>query len=161
LIHKLGMEDREGVVIKDPTMIIEPIKYTSSQAHNGELEYAFTYPFDFGRAFFFSRVIREGFLAYELNETEDEISNRAHKLGESILYPMINTIKDIAKGNPASEDTLIHVDDLKEAKNFARHLRDLGVVATVHSFGEGKAIIRREHQSKSDRISNFLRGGLY
>ena len=85
LIHKLGMDDREGVVIKDPTMTIEPIKYTSSQAHNGELEYAFKYPFDFGRDFFFSRVIREGFQSYELNETEDEIKYRAHRLGESIL----------------------------------------------------------------------------
>jgi putative ATP-dependent DNA ligase len=161
LIHKLGIEDREGVVIKDPRMIIEPIKYTSSQAHNGELKYAFTYPFDFGRAFFFSRVIREGFQAYELNETEDEIKNRAHKLGESILYPMIETIKEIAKDNTVSEDILIHVDDLKEAENFVRHLRDLGVAATVHSFRQGKAIIRREHQSTNDRISNFIRGGLY
>jgi putative ATP-dependent DNA ligase len=161
LIHKLGMDDREGVVIKDPKMLIEPIKYTSSQAHNGELKYAFTYPFDFGRAFFFSRVIREGFQAYELNETEDEIKNRAHKLGESILFPMIHSIKNIAEDNSASEDIVIHVDDLKEAENFARHLRDLGVVATVHSFGEGKAIIRRVHQSTTDRISNFLRGGLY
>ena len=161
MIHKLGIEDREGVVIKDPRMIIEPIKYTSSQAHNGELKYAFTYPFDFGRAFFFSRVIREGFQAYELNETEDEIKNRAHKLGESILYPMIETIKEIAKDNTVSEDILIHVDDLKEAENFVRHLRDLGVAATVHSFRQGKAIIRREHQSTNDRISNFIRGGLY
>ncbi len=161
LVLQLGKDDREGVVIKDPKMEIEPIKYTSSQAHNGELEYAFTYPFDFGRSFFFSRVIREGFQAYELNETEDEIKNRAHKLGESILHPMINTIKDIAEENPASEDIVIHVDDLKEAEIFVRHLRDLGVVATVHSFEEGKAIIRRVHQSTTDRISNFLRGGLY
>ncbi|WP_424715602.1 RNA ligase [Methanobacterium sp.] len=161
LINKLGIEDREGVVIKDPNMIIEPIKYTSSQAHNGELEYAFTYPFDFGRAFFFSRVIREGFQAFELDETDDEITNRAHKLGESILYPMIDAIKNIAEGNHASEDILIHVENLKEAENFVRHLRDLGVIATVHSYGKGKAIIRREHQSTSDRISNFLRGGLY
>ncbi len=161
LIHNLGLDNREGVVVKDPEMIIEPVKYTSSQAHNGELEYAFTYPFDFGRAFFFSRVIREGFQAYELDENEDEIRNRAHKLGESILGPMINTIKDISEDNPASEDIIIHVDDLKEAENFARHLRDLGVVATVHSYKDGKAIIRRVHQSTTDRISNFLRGGLY
>jgi putative ATP-dependent DNA ligase len=161
LVLQLGMEDREGVVIKDPSMTIDPIKYTSSQAHNGELKYAFTYPFDFGRDFFFSRVIREGFQAYELNETEDEIQNRAHKLGESILHPIINTIKDISEDNPASEDIVIHVDNLKEAENFARHLRDLGVVATVHSYEDGKAIIRRVHQSTTDRISNFLRGGLY
>lgn len=161
LIHRLGMDNREGVVIKDPTMTIEPIKYTSSQAHNGELKYAFKYPFDFGRDFFFSRVIREGFQSHELNETEDEIKYRAHRLGESIIYPMIDTIKDISEDNPAFEDMVIHVDDLNEAENFTRHLRELGVVATVHSFEDGKAIIRRAHQSTTDRISNYLRGGLY
>ncbi len=161
LVIELGREDREGVVIKDPGMQIDPLKYTSSQAHNGEIEYAFTYPFDFGRAFFFSRVIREGFQAYELNESEDEIRKRAHMIGESIVYPMIRTIKHVAKDNLASEDIIIHVDDLKEAEVFVRHLRDLGVVATIHSFNDGKAIIRRVHQSTTDRISNFLRGGLY
>jgi putative ATP-dependent DNA ligase len=161
LISMLGKEDREGVVIKDPEMEIDPVKYTSSQAHNGEIEYAFTYPFDFGRSFFFSRVIREGFQAYELNETDNEIRHRAHMIGESIIYPMIRTIKHVADDNLAFEDILIHVDDLKEAENFVRHLRDLGVVATVHSFVDGKAIIRRVHQSTTDRISNFLRGGLY
>ncbi|MDD3984327.1 MAG: RNA ligase [Methanobacterium sp.] len=44
LIFKLGKDDREGVVIKDPLMEIEPLKYTSSKAHNNELQYAFTYP---------------------------------------------------------------------------------------------------------------------
>jgi len=161
LIDKLGMDNREGVVLKDPEMKIEPLKYTSSNAHAGELEYAFTYPFDFGRAFFFSRVIREGFQAYELNETEEEIKKRAHIIGESIIYPMIRTIKHIADDNQASEDIIIHVDNLEEAENFARHLRDLGVVAIVHSFSDGKAVIRRIHQSTTDRISNFLRGGLY
>jgi putative ATP-dependent DNA ligase len=82
-------------------------------------------------------------------------------IGESIIYPMIRTIKHVADVNSASEDIIIHVDNLKEAEDFARHLRDLGVVATVHSFRDGKAIIRRVHQSTTDRISNFLRGGLY
>jgi putative ATP-dependent DNA ligase len=161
LVIELGMDDREGVVIKDPEMEIDPLKYTSSQAHNGEIQYAFTYPFDFGRSFFFSRVIREGFQAYELNESEDEIKKRAHTIGKSIIYPMIKTIKHIADDNLASEDIVLHVDNLKEAEDFARHLRDLGVVATVHSYDDGKAIIRRVHQSTTDRISNFLRGGLY
>jgi putative ATP-dependent DNA ligase len=161
LVIKLGMDDREGVVIKDPKMEIDPLKYTSSQAHNGELQYAFTYPFDFGRAFFFSRVIREGFQAYELEESDDEIRTRAHILGESIIYPMIKTIKHVSKDNLAFEDIIIHVDELEEAEEFARHLRDIGVVATVNSFEQGKAIIRRVHQSTTDRISNFLRGGLY
>ena len=161
LVVELGRDNREGVVIKDPQMEIDPLKYTSSEAHNGEIEYAFTYPFDFGRSFFFSRVIREGFQAYELEESEDEIRDRAHRIGEAIVFPMIRTIKHVANDNMASEDIIIHVDEVKEAENFVRHLRELGVVATVHSFSNGKAIIRRVHQSTTDRISNFLRGGLY
>jgi putative ATP-dependent DNA ligase len=161
IIKELGDDDREGVVIKDPEMEIDPLKFTSSPAHLGELEYAFTYPFDFGRAFFFSRVIREGFQAYELEESDDEIIKRAHKIGESILLPMVRSIKDVSKNNPASEDITIHVDNLDEANIFVRHLRDLGVVAIVHSYVDGKAVIRRMHQSTTDRIRNFIRGGLY
>jgi putative ATP-dependent DNA ligase len=161
IIKELGDEDREGVVIKDPRMEIDPLKYTSSPAHMGELEYAFTYPFDFGRAFFFSRVIREGFQAYELQESDDQIRKRAQRIGESILMPMISSIKHVSKGNPAYEDIIIHVDNLEEANDFVRHLRDLGVVALVHSYTDGKAVIRRMHQSTTDRITNFIRGGLY
>jgi len=161
IIEELGEEDREGVVIKDPEMLLEPVKYTTSRAHNGEIEYAFTYPFDFGRSFFFSRVIREGFQAFELNESDEDLKKRAHLLGESILYPMLNTIKHVSEDNPAYEDILIHVENITEAEEFARHLRDLGVVAIVQSFDHGKAVIRRIHQSTTDRISNYLRGGLY
>ena len=65
IIKEIGEEKREGVVMKDPQMEIIPLKYTSSQAHDDEISYAFTYPFDFGKDFFFSRVIREGFQAFE------------------------------------------------------------------------------------------------
>jgi len=161
IINELGNDNREGVVIKDPEMKIDPVKYTTSQAHLGEIQYAFTYPFDFGRSFFFSRVIREGFQAFELNESEEEMKKRAQLLGESILYPMVRTIKHVSDDNSSYEDIMIHFDNVKEAEEFARHLRDLGVVAIVRSFHDGKAVIRRIHQSTTDRISNFLRGGLY
>ncbi|MTK64151.1 MAG: RNA ligase [Methanobacterium sp.] len=161
IIEEMDLEDREGVVIKDPEMVIEPVKYTSSRAHLGEIEYAFNYPFDFGRSFFFSRVIREGFQAFELGESEEEIRKRAHLLGESILFPMVNTIKHVSEDNSAYEDIVIHVENNNEAEEFARHLRDLGVVAIVQSFNNGKAVIRRIHQSTTDRISNYIRGGLY
>lgn len=161
IIEVMGSEDREGVVIKDPEMELEPVKYTTSRAHLGEIQYAFNYPFDFGRSFFFSRVIREGFQAFELDESEEEIRKRAHLLGESIMFPMVNTIKHVSGDNSAFEDIVIHVENNNDAEEFARHLRDLGVVAIVQSFDDGKAVIRRIHQSTTDRISNYLRGGLY
>jgi putative ATP-dependent DNA ligase len=161
IVKKLGEEDREGVVMKDPEMEIQPLKYTSSQAHASELEYAFSYPFDLGQAFFFSRVIREGFQSFEMDESDAEIKLRAQRIGESILHPMLETIRLIADDKVAAEDLVIEVDGPDEAEDFVRYLRSLGVIATVVEVKKGKAVIRRLHQSTSDKISNFLNGGLY
>jgi putative ATP-dependent DNA ligase len=161
IVENLGAEDREGVVIKDPMMKIHPLKYTSSQAHASELEYAFRFPFDLGRAFLFSRVIREGFQSFEMEESEEEIRLRAHRIGESIVCPMIKTIRIISQNKLAAEDMVIEVDSTEEAENFLRHLKDLGVIATLIEVKDGKAVIRRLHQSTSDKINNFLEGGFY
>ncbi|MDI9436714.1 MAG: RNA ligase [Euryarchaeota archaeon] len=161
IVKKMGEEDREGVVMKDPNMKIQPLKYTSSQAHVSELEYAFSYPFDLGQAFFFSRVIREGFQSFEMDKSDAEIKLRAQRIGESILQPMLETIRIISDDKVAAEDLLIEVDSPDEAEDFARYLRSLGVIATVVDVRNGKAVIRRLHQSTSDKIRNFLNGGLY
>ena len=101
IVRDLGANNREGVVMKDPMMQLEPLKYTSSQAQASELEYALSYPFDLAQAFLFSRIIREGFQAYEMSESTDELSERAFRIGESILYPMLETIKRV-KGEIAA-----------------------------------------------------------
>lgn len=161
IIRALGMAGREGVVMKDPSMEVPPLKYTSSQAHARELAYAFSYPFDFGRPFFFSRVIREGFQAYELDESDDETRERARRLGEAIIYPMLERIKSISAGEAAYEDTVIDVEDREAAEEFIRHLVRLGVSATLADYRDGRATIRRFYQSTTDRINNYLKGGLY
>jgi DNA/RNA ligase len=161
IVKDLGKNNREGVVIKDPQMELEPLKYTSSQAQASELKYAFSYPFDLGKAFFFSRIIREGFQAYEMTESKDELKKRAHRIGESILYPMLKTIYHVSQNEAAAEDLIIRVESQEEAEEFIRHLRDLGVIATLVKFKDGKAVIRRLHQSTTDKINNYLNGGLY
>ncbi|MGB4611953.1 MAG: ATP-dependent RNA/DNA ligase MthRnl, partial [Methanothermobacter thermautotrophicus] len=158
IIRALGMAGREGVVMKDPSMEVPPLKYTSSQAHARELAYAFSYPFDFGRPFFFSRVIREGFQAYELDESDDETRERARRLGEAIIYPMLERIKSISAGEAAYEDTVIDVEDRETAEEFIRHLVRLGVSATLADYRDGRATIRRFYQSTTDRINNYLKG---
>lgn len=161
LVKGLGEDGREGVVMKDPEMQIAPLKYTASQAHDDELVYAFRFPFDLGKAFLFSRVIREGFQAYEMQESAEEVEKRAQRLGESILYPMLATIKHVAEHEVAGEDLVMDVDNPEEAEEFVQHLRDLGVLAKVVEFKAGKAVIRRIHQSTTDKINNYLNGGLY
>lgn len=161
LVKKLGQQNREGVVIKDPLMEITPLKYTSSQAHTDELEYAFSYAFDLAQAFFFSRVIREGFQAYEMQDSEEELRERAKRIGEAILYPLLETIQEVAAQESAREDLKIEVETRAEAEEFVRHLRDLGVTATVVDFHDGIALIRRIHNSTTDKINHYLQGGLY
>lgn len=161
LVKNLGENGREGVVIKDPCMKIPPLKYTSSQAHADELIYAFKFPFDLGQSFFFSRVIREGFQSFEMNESTDEMRKRAQRLGESILYPMVETIKNIRANQVAGEDLVMEADSQEEVEEFLRYLRELGVVAVVLKYENGKAVIRKMHQSTTDKINNFLNGGLY
>jgi putative ATP-dependent DNA ligase len=161
LVKKLGENGREGVVIKDPQMDLPPLKYTSSQAHDDELVYAFKFPFDLGKAFFFSRVIREGFQSYEMQESEEEMKQRAQRLGESILYPMMDTIKHVSADEVAGEDLTMDAESPEEVEEFLRHLRDLGVVAVLVNYEDGKAVIRRVHQSTTDKITNYLNGGLY
>ncbi|HHT18438.1 MAG: RNA ligase [Euryarchaeota archaeon] len=161
IVRDLGANNREGVVMKDPMMQLEPLKYTSSQAQASELEYALSYPFDLAQAFLFSRIIREGFQAYEMSESTDELSERAFRIGESILYPMLETIKRVKKGEIAAEDLVIEVGSENEAEEFIRHLRDLKVMAKLVEIKDGKAVIRRIHQSTNDRVNNYLHGGLY
>lgn len=161
IVRKLGEDNREGVVMKDPQMELAPLKYTSSQAQTSELEYALSFPFDLAQAFLFSRIIREGFQAYEMGESPAQMQDRALRMGESILYPMIETIKQVKKGELAAEDLVIEVDNYEEAEEFIRHLKDLKVMASLIEVKDGKAIIRRIHQSTNDRISNYLDGNLY
>ncbi|BDZ69764.1 hypothetical protein GCM10025861_02810 [Methanobacterium petrolearium] len=161
IVRDLGYNDREGVVMKDPMMQLEPLKYTSSQAQASELEYALSYPFDLARAFLFSRIIREGFQAYEMDETDDELRERALRMGESIIYPMLRTIKKVKEGEIAAEDLVIEVENQEEAEEFIRHLRDLKVMATLVEIKDKKAVIRRIHQSTNDKVNNYLQGGLY
>jgi len=161
IVRDLGANNREGVVMKDPMMQLEPLKYTSSQAQASELEYALSYPFDLAQAFLFSRIIREGFQAYEMSESTDELSERAFRIGESILYPMLETIKRVKKGEIAAEDLVIEVGSENEAEEFIRHLRDLKVMAKLVEIKDGKAVIRRILQSTNDRVNNYLHGGLY
>lgn len=161
IIKEIGENKREGVVMKDPQMEISPLKYTSSLAHDYEISYAFTYPFDFGKDFFFSRVIREGFQAYEMKENEEELKKRAQRLGDSILNPMVETIKNVASGRQATEDMVIDVENEEEAEEFLRYLHNLGVYAVLYKIESNKATIRRIHQSTTDKITNLINGGLY
>lgn len=165
VIQDFGTSLNEGVVIKDPEMIIAPVKYTSSMSNCQDLRYAFEYYNDYGRDFFFPRVCREAYQAVEWNETEEEMKERCKRLGESILLPMIRTIKKKKEGGRITEAVQIRVRDLSTAREFEEHLRLLGVDAIFEEpeLTENGYLVRiqKKYHSTSDKTESILNGDLW
>jgi putative ATP-dependent DNA ligase len=165
IIKGFGMSLNEGVVIKDPEMLLLPVKYTSSMSNCADLRYAFEFYNDYGRDFFFPRVCREAFQAVEWNETEDKLEDRCRMLGRSILMPMIKTIRKKKEGERITETVQIRVRNLKTVQEFEDHLRLLGVDAIFEEpekTGDGYLVrIHKKYHSTSDKTESILRGELW
>jgi putative ATP-dependent DNA ligase len=101
-ITTLNAAGREGVVMKSSEGEAM-VKYTTESQHHDALAYAFSLPFDYGRDFIFSRVIRDAFQAAELDTNDERLRKRAHDLGESILLPLVETIQRVADGETIGE----------------------------------------------------------
>ncbi|NOZ76701.1 MAG: RNA ligase [Euryarchaeota archaeon] len=156
ILEDLASEDREGVVLKDPEMTLPPIKYTTSRTNTSDLRYAFRFPYDYGRDFFFSRIIREGYQAVEMEEDDAALRERARRLGESILLPMVETIRRVRAGENAEEEHRVRVGSLEELEALLEHLRQMGVECVLGEvWEEGEdyvAEIRRQKFRSSDKI---------
>jgi putative ATP-dependent DNA ligase len=165
IIKGFGMSLNEGVVIKDPEMLLLPVKYTSSMSNCADLRYAFEFYNDYGRDFFFPRVCREAFQAVEWNETEDKLEDRCRMLGRSILMPMIKTIRKKKEGGRITETVQIRVRNLNTAREFEEHLRLLGVDAIFEEpekRGDGYLVrIHKKYHSTSDKTESILNGDLW
>ncbi|GFO97334.1 ATP dependent DNA ligase [groundwater metagenome] len=165
VIKGFGQKLNEGVVIKDPEMMLSPVKYTSSMSNCADLRYAFEFYNDYGRDFFFPRVCREAFQAVEWNETEEELEERCRMFGKSILLPMIETIRKKKDGGRITETVQIRVRNLKTAQEFEEHLRLLGVDAVFEEpemTGNGYLVrIQKKYHSTSDKTDSILKGDMW
>ena len=165
IIKSFGDTLREGVVIKDPAMLLPAVKYTSSLSNCQDLRYAFEFYNDFGRDFFFGRVCREAFQSVEWDEDEESARKRCQKLGESILLPMISTIKKIKAGEQIAENVQIRVKNLNTVSEFEEYLRLLGVDAVFEKpekIGDEYLVrIKKIHQSTNDKTQTILGGQMW
>ncbi len=165
IIKGFGTSLHEGVVIKDPEMVLPPVKYTSSMSNCADLRYAFEFYNDYGRDFFFPRVCREAFQAVEWDETGVALDDRCRRLGESILLPMIKTIMKKKKGEHITETVQIRVRNLKTVQEFEDHLRLLGVDTIFEEpdkIEDGYLVkILKKYHSTEDKTESILRGELW
>lgn len=161
VVDDLAVRDREGVVMKslDGTALL---KYTTERQHHAELAYAFELPFERGQDFFFSRVLREAFQAYERGESPERLRERAQALGESILLPFVETIGAVDAGEPVGETHTVRGDPDAVAA-LLDHIDRLGMELTVVSEArvDGQAVVtfRKTAESTRDRVDYYLEGG--
>ena len=162
IVRELGEKEHEGVIIKDPEMVLSPLKYTSSQSNCSDLRHAFKFYNETGRDFMLSRIVREGFQTVEWNENEIEFENRCMQLGESILDSLRKSIRSVKDGQRLYEEARIRVRDLKTAADFEEYLKRLGVDAIFEepqSVGEEYLIIiKKINKSTNDKTQAIWQG---
>jgi len=165
IVRKLGEKEHEGVVIKDPEMILSPLKYTSSQSNCSDLRHAFKFYNEAGRDYMLSRIVREGFQTVEWNENEAEFEKRCMQLGKSILNPLSESIKKVKEGQRLYEEARIRVRDLKTVANFQVYLNRFGIDTVFEEpkvvGGEYLITIRKINKSTTDKTQAIWQGELW
>lgn len=131
IIHILEAEGREGIVLKDPKHRVRALKYTTTAIHLNDLELGMKYPFDEGRGFLFSRILREIWKIYEEGLSDSELEERAKQLGLAILKPAIESIRRIEEGKAVYEEYTIRVPDIRVLDEFMEYMDKLGVSITL------------------------------
>jgi putative ATP-dependent DNA ligase len=160
-IDELDARGREGVVLKSADGG-RMVKHTTESQHHDELAYAFSVPFDRGADFVFSRVVREAFQAAERDEADHRLRERAHDLGEAILLPFVETIHDVADGEPVGERQTVRGAP-HEIDALLDHLRSVGL--TVEVIDDRREADQRvvefvkRSAATADRIEHYLSGG--
>lgn len=160
-IIELDAANREGLVLKAAEGDAM-VKYTTGSQHHDELADAFSLPFDHARDFLFSRVVREAFQAAEFEDDDDRLRERARNLGEAILLPMVETIRDIADGETVGErQTVRGRPEVIDA--LLVHLRDQSLTLEVENDRreDGERVIEfvKVAESTRDRTQYVLEGG--
>ncbi len=164
VIRELGRKGREGIVIKDPNMKRQPIKYTTSESNCSDLSFAFRFFGEYGKDFMFSRIIREGFQAFELDD-EKEFRMRCTRLGEAILKAMVESIREVREGKNVFDRMRLRFYDLEVFELFKEHVRRMGVNAEfsepIEENGSYVVWFYRHMKSTTDRIRHILEGNLW
>ncbi len=161
IIDRLNKQNREGIVMKSIDGK-KQLKYTTKNTHQDDLSHAFSIPFDYGQDFVFSRIIREAFQSVEWDENYKQTQKRAHELGESILLPFINSIRQVSHEKTVGEHHIIRGKP-KSVSNLLEHLRDQGLSIKIIEDKniEDKRVVFfiKESHSTTDKIKHYLEGG--
>lgn len=160
-IHTLDAAGSEGVVLKSPDGR-QQLKYTTAAANRGDLAFAFSLPFDYGRDFMFRRLIREAFQSVEFDDVAER-TDRANALGEAILCSMTDAIETVQAGGQIGEDHAVRAPP-KVVDALFDHFDAMGLRLNVLDDrlvdGERYVRFRKVVQSSNDKIEHYLDGAI-
>jgi len=121
------------------------------------------YPFDEGRSFLFSRILREIWKIYEEGIDEKELVERAKALGLAILKPALESINRLREGKAIYEEYTIRVPDIRVLDDFIEYMDKLGVniaLAQVTPLPDGQVKARIIKMKNTDtEFRRILRTG--
>ncbi len=160
VVRELDAEDREGLVFKSPDGR-RLLKYTTASANRGDLAFAFSLPFDYGRDFMFRRLVREAFQAWEFEEDDDARRERAHAVGEALIESITDTVARVADGEEIGEPHTVRGDP-EAIDGLLEHFEEMGLHLLVRDDrtedGERVVEFEKRMQSTTDRTRAYLDG---
>ena len=159
--RELDRREREGVVMQSADGR-DLLKYTTGYQHRADLAFGFSLPFDYGQDFLFSRLIREGFRAVEFEEDDEALAERAHRIGEAILEPMVETIRQVKAGETVGERHTVRASpDAVDA--LLDHLESQGITLQIEADRrvDGDRVVEfvKVSNATRDKTEYFLEGG--
>ena len=160
IVRELDLGGREGIIMQTLGGT-QQLKYTTSAANQGDLAFAFTFPFDYGRDFSFRRLIREGFQTVEFGDSDDRRRRRAHSLGESLLLPMADSIERIQDGERIGEEHTVRAEP-RVIDALLEHFRDQGLTIEIETDrrlkGQRLLSFTKRIQRTNDKTQAYLDG---
>jgi putative ATP-dependent DNA ligase len=112
-----------------------------------------------------SRIVREAFQSFEFREDGEDLKKRCLRLGEAILKPMIESIKEVSENQKVVEKYRLRFNSLEIFELFKEHLRRMGVDAgfsePVEEEGTYVVYMEKYMMGTTDKISHILKGNLW
>ncbi len=131
IIDLLEKERREGIVIKDPEHRVPPLKYTTVYINIHDIEEGMKHPFDEGRGYLFSRIVRLIAQGYEFDWNNDELNRIALRLGRAILKPAIESLRRRAMGKLIASTYILVFPDRESLNEYLEFLEEMGIDSIV------------------------------
>jgi len=150
IVDELDKRGREGIVIKDPMHRVPPLKYTTIYINIKDIEEGMKYPFDEGRSYLFTRIIRLICQVYEYSLGNKELDNIALRLGRAILKPAVESLRERSMGRLVAATYRLVFPSEDDLRDYLEFLEELGVDAVVKIIGAGERGVEVELMKLKD-----------